>query len=54
MWHSRRIKLYRARLVLVLAMIASMWFTWFCASVVDVDIHNFDHPEQIATWNMFK
>lgn len=54
MWNTRRMRLYKVRFGLVLAMIAIMGFVWFCASVADVNVHNFNDPKQIGSWNIFK
>mgnify|MGYP000979485749 CR=1 FL=1 len=54
MWYTRRMRLYKARLGLVLAMIATMGFVWFCASVIDTNVHNLNDPQHISDWNIFK
>ena len=54
MWHTRRMRLYTARFGLVLAMIATIWFTWLCASVVDTNVHSLNDPQNIGSWNIFK
>ena len=54
MWHTKRMRLYTARFGLVLAMIATIWFVWLGMSIVDVNVHNYNDPQHIGSWNIFK
>ena len=54
MWRSKRMRLYKARLGLVFAMVATMLVMWFCASVVDVNVHSLNDPQNEGDWNLFK
>ena len=54
MWHTKRMRLYKARFGLVLAMIATIWFVWLGISIVDVNVHSLNDPQHISDWNIFK
>ena len=52
MCRTKRIRLYLARLSLILSLISMMLFGWFIASWVDTNIHNYNGSEN--NWNIFK
>jgi len=50
-WDYKRVM---SMVALVLGVIGTMFIMWMFVSTVDVSIHNFNNPEEIGNWNIYK